>query len=70
MRWRDGVVVCVLGCVCVCVCWEERSKANGFMVTVIIRLAENHFVSYRAKELEGNGMKQVFSDVFRCVWLC
>lgn len=45
-----------------CVCWagveggadiKERSKANGFMVTVLIRLAENHFISYRAKELGG-----------------
>lgn len=28
---------------------KDRSKANGCMVTVIIRPAENHFVSYRAE---------------------
>lgn len=28
---------------------KERSKTNGFMATVIIRLAENHFTSHRAE---------------------
>ncbi len=39
---------------------KERRKANGFMVTVIIRLAENHFISHRAEGMLGNGFKQVF----------
>lgn len=55
---------------------KEGSKANGFMVTVIIRLAENHIISHRAEGMLGNGMKQVFGVVFRgrdadrCVAFC
>lgn len=53
-RWRGGETE-----------RKERNKANGFMATVIIRLAENHFISHRAEETLGNGMEQVFIAVFR-----
>lgn len=50
---------------------KERSKANGFMVTVIIRLAENHFISHRAEGMLGNGLKRVFSvQRLRCSQMC
>lgn len=36
-------------------------KANGFMATVIIRLAENHFISRGAEGMLGNGWERVRS---------
>lgn len=43
---------------------KERSKANGFMATVIIRPAENHFISHRVEGMLGNRIKPVFSVAF------
>lgn len=57
---------------------KERSKANGFVATVIIRLAENHFISHGAEGMLGNGKEAGFqcseammqTDVSVSVYAC
>lgn len=50
--------------------WKERSKANGFVLTVIIRHPKIHFSSHRAGEMLGNGVSvPTCQYLFRCAHL-